>query len=252
MPSSPSLYKPLGQEEDEDGVQDGPSAQEKAGFCSKLLFMWISPLLSKGYRKKLEMEDLPHNASEMRSAAMIARWRRLWADSARHTKPARRVVAVMWPFVRWTWLMQIGMKIIGDLLRFMQPICLQEIIRWLGDPEIEPPFWSAPVPAESRGLFYVAVMIGAMLLQGVVYTHCFFLGGQMAFQARSATLLAIYEKALAQAVHARADTTTGKVVNLMSSDCTRLQWYMPWTHLILTGTLQFGIAVVMLWKLIGR
>jgi len=60
-----------------------------------------------------------------------------------------------------------------------------------------------------------------------------------------------YEKALGQAVHARADSTTGKVVNLMSSDCTRLQWYMPWTHLIFTGTLQFAIACYMLWQLIG-
>jgi ABC-type multidrug transport system fused ATPase/permease subunit len=213
--------------------------------------MWISPLLALGFKKKLEMEDLPNNSTKMRSAVMIQRWRRLWAESGEIKKPARRMVSVMWVFVRRTWMLQIVLKVIGDLLRFMQPICLQEIIRWLADVNVQPPFWAAPVEPEWRGIYFVAVMIGSMLLQGLCYTHCFFLGGEMAFQARSTCILAIYEKALGQAVHARADTTTGKVVNLMSSDCTRLQWYMPWTHLIFTGTLQFAIACYMLWQLIG-
>lgn len=251
MPPATSVYSPLGQEDGVGGAKPGLSQQEQAGWLSQLLFMWISPLLAKGYSKKLEMEDVPENSTYMRAQKMMERWTTLWEAAAEHKKPARRMVAVMWPFVKRTWILQILMKIVGDLLRFMQPMCLQVIIQWLGDVNAEPPFWASFVAAEYRGAYYVVVMIGAMLAQGLVYTHCFFLGGEMAFAARSTTILAIYQKALGQAIHARADTTTGKVVNLMSSDCTRLQWYMPWTHLIFTGTLQFAIACYMLWQLIG-
>jgi ABC-type multidrug transport system fused ATPase/permease subunit len=249
-----SVYSPLGQEDASEGVgpnKGGLSEQEKAGWFSKLFFGWISPLLAKGFSKKLEMEDVPVNSTGMRAESMMARWTTLWDAAADQKKPAMRMVAVMWPFVRRTWLLQILMKIVGDLLRFVQPLCMQAIIQWLTDMNAEPPFWASFVAADYRGAYYVFVMIGAMLLQGLVYTHCFFLGGEMAFAARSTTILAIYEKALGQAIHARADTTTGKVVNLMSSDCTRLQWYMPWTHLIFTGTLQFAIACWYLWQLIG-
>jgi len=102
-----------------------------------------------------------------------------------------RMVSVMWPFVRRTWGLQILMKIVGDLLRFMQPMCMQVIIQWLGDIDAPPPFWASFIAPEQRGAYYVFVMIAAMLLQGLVYTQCFFLGGQMAFAARSATILAI-------------------------------------------------------------
>lgn len=40
--------------------RDGPSSyEEKASWFSKILFMWLNPLLEKGYRKALNQEDLP-------------------------------------------------------------------------------------------------------------------------------------------------------------------------------------------------
>ena len=61
-----SVYSPLGQEDASEGVgpnKGGLSEQEKAGWFSKLFFGWISPLLAKGFSKKLEMEDVPVNST---------------------------------------------------------------------------------------------------------------------------------------------------------------------------------------------
>lgn len=40
--------------------REGPSSyEEKANWFSKILFMWLNPLLEKGYKKALNQEDLP-------------------------------------------------------------------------------------------------------------------------------------------------------------------------------------------------
>ena len=40
--------------------REGPSSyEEKASWFSKILFMWLNPLLEKGYKKALNQEDLP-------------------------------------------------------------------------------------------------------------------------------------------------------------------------------------------------
>lgn len=40
--------------------REGPASyEEKASWFSKILFMWLNPLLEKGYKKALNQEDLP-------------------------------------------------------------------------------------------------------------------------------------------------------------------------------------------------
>jgi hypothetical protein len=55
MAPAASVYSPLGQDDGSalGAPTHGLSEQEKAGYLSQLLFMWISPLLAKGYSKKV-------------------------------------------------------------------------------------------------------------------------------------------------------------------------------------------------------
>ncbi len=53
MVPAASVYSPLGQDDGLGGPKHALSEQEKAGFVSQLFFMWISPLLAKGYSKKV-------------------------------------------------------------------------------------------------------------------------------------------------------------------------------------------------------
>ena len=48
-----------------------------------------------------------------------------------------------------------------------------------------------------------------------------------------------------------AESSTGQIVNLMSSDAGRMQWALPFMHWMPAGLLQIAIAVSMLWGLLG-
>ena len=73
----------------------------------------------------------------------------------------------------------------------------------------------------------------------------------MGIRLRSTVILAVYQKSLRQSNAARAETTTGKVVNLMSSDATRMQWSGGYLHWLPCAFLQVFIGMYMLWQLIG-
>lgn len=50
---------------------------------------------------------------------------------------------------------------------------------------------------------------------------------------------------------ARMQRTTGEIVNLMSVDGSRFEYDLPFVHMIWSSFLQLGIAVYMLYRLLG-
>eukprot|EP01052_Picozoa_sp_SAG31_P050602 SAG31_NODE_11621_length_1012_cov_1.974808_1_plen_302_part_10 len=157
-----------------------------------------------------------------------------------------------WRLFRRSFLLALLLKIGSDLFRFVGPMALQQLIAWLNDAEVEPPFWCpSAVPVDTRGYFYVAVMIAAMFVQSLLNVHSFVIAFRMGVVARSTIIVAVYNKAMRQAVHARGSTPTGQIVNLMSSDAGRMQWALPFMHWLPAGLLQIALAVGMLWALLG-
>jgi ABC-type multidrug transport system fused ATPase/permease subunit len=109
------------------------------------------------------------------------------------------------------------------------------------------------VPAEWRGLYYmyVFIMTGATVAQCFCYSNSNLRGNRVGTHIRTAITVAVYRKSLHQALCARGETTTGKLVNLIASDATRVMWCIPWLHFLPTGLFQLFGAIVFLYSLLG-
>ena len=142
-------------------------------------------------------------------------------------------------------------KLLGDVFRFVTPAALQQIIGWLGDHSAPAPFWSSFVPAEWRGLYYVFIMTGATVAQCFCYSNSNLRGNRVGVHIRSAITVSVYRKSLNQALCARGETTTGKLVNLIASDATRVMWCIPWLHFLPTGLFQLFGSILFLYSLLG-
>ena len=230
---SPIAQRGFGLEEgaDADGLAlcAGPSPMTTAGLLSRATFSWLDPLLRTGAAKqKLALEDiyaLPPSFESMRILEEFnTAWQRRTNEGASASRrPVWQLIGTMWDMFSGVYLGAMALKFASDMFKFMGPLSLQALLRWLGNAEAEPPVWAAFVPTTYRGYYFVLVMSLASFLDYLCLAHTYSVGNGLGIRLRSTVILAVYQKSLQQSNAAQAETTTGKVVNLMSSDANRMQ-----------------------------
>lgn len=93
-----------------------------------------------------------------------------------------------------------------------------------------------------------------MFLLGLVNTICFnwfFQYGQITgLSAQNAISFLIFKKALKLSSKARKNFDAGKITNMISTDCQRVQMYFVFVNILWTGPLQMAMIIgLMLWQL---
>ena len=59
----------------------------------------------------------------------------------------------------------LALRVVNDMLSFVGPLALEQIIGWLTDPRQRRPWWEpAGVPARWRGVYYIGVMSAVKLV----------------------------------------------------------------------------------------
>ena len=175
-----------------------------------------------------------------------------WAKAAgTGGAPWRRMLVVLWALEGGAFMGMFLIKLLGDSFRFVTPAALQQIIQWLGDEDAPAPFWASFVPPAWRGIYYVFVMTAATMAQCFCYSNSNLRGNRVGVHIRSAITVSVYKKSLSQALCARGETTTGKLVNLIASDATRVMWCIPWLHFLPTGAFQLVGSILFLYSLLG-
>ena len=218
----------LGLELDTPGDTDGVSAQssrwrrnpeQQAGCCSALFMSWLFPLLRQGRRAKLGPEDLYPLMPSEQAQPIAERFQQEW-DSRTGSwsgQPGKRMVACLWSMEGRTYAVMFVVKMCGDLMRFVTPLIMQQVITWVEDHDATPPLFAAAIPAQYRGYMYVALMTLATVCQSLCYSTSFFKGFRLGTHVRTAVTVAVYRKSLLQVVSARSEVSTGSEWPALSS-----------------------------------
>lgn len=232
------------------GFRGNPEA--RAGCCGRLFVHWLWPLLILGQRRKLEQSDMYPLLESERSQGISQKFEHEWAKAEGTSgAPWRRMLVVLWALEGSAFMAMFLIKLLGDVFRFVTPAALQQIIGWLGDHNAPAPFWASFVPPDWRGIYYVFVMTGATVAQCFCYSNSNLRSNRVGVHIRSAITVSVYRKSLSQALCARGETTTGKLVNLIASDASRVMWSIPWLHFLPTGVFQLIGAMIFLYSLLG-
>ncbi|KAF9584556.1 hypothetical protein BGW38_006031, partial [Lunasporangiospora selenospora] len=219
--------------------------EEDANIYSIISFEWVSGLMRAGYQKPLEMSDLWPLKKNDRSGHLDDIFAAAWQKELKY-EPSKSSVfralrhAFAGPFyVAGFW------KLLNDLLGFMQPILLREMIGFVMS-------FKTPTP---QPLYRGYIIATSMFLCGIFQTtfvHRYFhLCMCVGMHVRSALVTAIYQKALRLSNKARQDFTVGEIVNHMSVDTQKIQDTMTYLHVIWSGILQLVITLYLLYKTVG-
>ncbi|KAG7274975.1 hypothetical protein CRUP_001068, partial [Coryphaenoides rupestris] len=245
-------------------------AEDGSGCISRLLYLWLEPLLQRGQRGQLgapsDVYQLPRT---MRTAAVKQHFYRCW--QAGH-QGAAAGGGEEWPRPVSRHLLQeeeeeqaalsrdarllrvlhrafggryyaLGMlKLAGNLLAFAGPLLLSQLVGFMEDPEAP---WS-------RGALLTLGLFSSSLLAAVLRNLFGFHVGKVALSVRAAAITAIYGKALrAGRGPAGGRGALGEVVNLMSTDADRLGNFCQSFHELWSLPVQFSIALYLLYLQVG-
>ncbi|XP_037660286.1 canalicular multispecific organic anion transporter 1 isoform X2 [Choloepus didactylus] len=133
------------------------------------------------------------------------------------------------------------LKLVYDLLSFVNPQLLKLLISFASDPEA----YAWPGYLYSVFFFVVAVIQSACLQW--YFQLCFMLG----VSVRTIIMASVYRKAMTLSNSARKQYTIGETVNLMSVDAQKLMDVTNYIHLLWSTVLQIVLSIYFLWLELG-
>ncbi|GAA5854514.1 hypothetical protein JCM9279_000825 [Rhodotorula babjevae] len=249
----------------------------RANIFQRLTFSWMTPMMKTGYRKFLTEEDLWALPPDDTARALGDRLEQAWqsrrdrlahkagASPALPGQEASYAVAPAdgkqkkqgdkekRPNLAGALVSAFGgpfflaavFKLGQDTLAFLQPWLLKRLLQFVGSynsPTGEPAFHGY---ALALGMFLCAITQTLLL-------HCYFSRVfETGMRVRTGLISLIYKKALVLAPAERGGRLTGDIVNLQSTDATRLQDLCTYGQIAWSGVYQITLAFISLYSLLG-
>jgi len=230
--------------EDDDDVEQPPSSssqsspEDHANLISKLFFIYVTPLIKKGSKKALDMEDL-WATSEKDTTSMLADAYQDCEASLRHSLKKATCFRVL-VNLHWRRFALAGaIKVVHDAVELCGPVLLQQLLASL----------AAGEPASKSG--GIALAMGSLsCVQTLLVNQYFHILFRIAVHTKVQLVSAIYRKALRVSAGGYAKIGSGKVNNLQSNDAAKL-WNMPqYLHQLWNAPLKLIAIMALLSRII--
>uniref|UniRef100_A0A8C8I031 ATP-binding cassette sub-family B member 6 n=1 Tax=Oncorhynchus tshawytscha TaxID=74940 RepID=A0A8C8I031_ONCTS len=251
-------------------------AEDGSGCISRLLYLWLNPLLRRGRRGELERPcDVYLLPRRLRTSVVRRHFLRCWEDCQQRAATQRgnttpRPASRSLQNGTWTSPLQeelsgiaveeVGLlkvlhkafglryyllgvlKLAGNMLGFAGPLLLSSLVTYMEE-EGAPISWGAWC---ATGLFF------STLFSALIRNLFVFEVSKVSLSARAALISSIYGKTLrVNGGGLAARFTLGEVVNFMSTDTDRVVNFFNSFHEMWSLPFQFSIALYLLYLQVG-
>ncbi|KNE72909.1 hypothetical protein AMAG_17147 [Allomyces macrogynus ATCC 38327] len=139
-------------------------------------------------------------------------------------------------------------KFIGDAAALAIPVYVAQIVAFLTACQSSP---DTPCSA-AEGFGWVTGMLACQVVSTIATSYFWHRAMLTGLQVRTALITAAFAKSMRLSNAARVrEWTTGKVVNVVTTDTNRLDVVMPWIHIFWTCALQIIVATALMVYYIG-
>ncbi|XP_061576917.1 cystic fibrosis transmembrane conductance regulator [Cololabis saira] len=217
------------------------SPVEDANFFSRFVFWWITPLLRKGFTKKLNLTDVYKVPSFDLADTLSERLEREWDREVVSTKGKPNLLKALarcffLPFAFFGVLLYLG-----EASKAVQPQLSGRIIASFD------PFHA---PERSQG-YYLALGLGLLFTARFILLQPALFGlHHLGMQIRIALFSLIYKKTLKLSSRVLDKISTGQLVSLMSAHLNKLDESLGLAHFVWITPLQCILCTGLIWELI--
>ena len=178
------------------------SPEYKAGFFGKLAFSWMGPLMTTGYKRPLQFNDIysvnPDRAVEPLTAKMRESFKRRTANGDKYPLLWAMHETFVWEF--WAG----GLcQLVATVLQVMSPFVLRYLIQFAADAYIAS-VSDSPAPSIGSGLGLVFGVTIMQIGQSLCINHFIYRGMVIGGMARASLISLIYEKSMVISGRAKA------------------------------------------------
>ncbi|ORZ10482.1 multi drug resistance-associated protein MRP [Absidia repens] len=238
-----NVKRPVNQDISLDNDESKYNAEENSSIFSRLFFVWMTPLIQKGYQKPLTRDDLWPLRQDDYSHILSKQFEQDWKRELQRGRPslARALARVC----GWKFVIAGIIKLMKDLLQYAQPLLLKQLILWVGS-------YMTDHPQRPE----VGILISAgMFLSSAISTVCLHQYFQICFstsmKVRAVLVTSIYRKTLVLSNESRQGSTVGEIVNHMAVDTTRIMDLFPNLHHVWGAPLQVFVGLFLLHQIMG-
>uniref|UniRef100_A0A1D1YVQ9 ABC transporter C family member 3 n=3 Tax=Anthurium amnicola TaxID=1678845 RepID=A0A1D1YVQ9_9ARAE len=245
----PFLRKPLLNDGDVNGYKRSghgslPSLSN-ANFFSVLTFSWIGPLISEGYKKTLDLDDVPQLRNDDSVKVVFPIFKsKLESHTSAGGDGRIGTLQLVKVLVSCTWLQILWSGIFAfvyTLSTYVGPWLINTFVQYLNGRR----------RFASEGYLLVTAFVASKIFESLSQRHWFLRVQQAGVRFRAALVAMIYQKGLSLSSNSRQSHTSGVIINLMSIDADRIgqfSWYM---HDIWMVTMQVVLALLLLYANVG-
>uniref|UniRef100_A0A4W6C005 Cystic fibrosis transmembrane conductance regulator n=1 Tax=Lates calcarifer TaxID=8187 RepID=A0A4W6C005_LATCA len=217
------------------------SPVEDANFVSKFFFWWMTPLLRKGFRKKLELTDVykapSFDLADNLSERLEREWDREVVSAKKKPKLMRALARCFFgPFAFFGVLLYLG-----EASKTVQPQISGRIIASFD------PFHA---PERSQGYYLALGLCLLFVARFLLLQPALFGLHHLGMQIRIALFSLIYKKTLKLSSRVLDKISTGQLVSLMSAHLNKLDESLGLAHFVWITPLQCILCTGLIWELI--
>ncbi|XP_021726872.1 ABC transporter C family member 14-like [Chenopodium quinoa] len=239
-----------GREELHEPIKDDTNASDywKANLFSKTTWLWMNPLMDKGYKNPLKVEDVPSLPPDHLAERMSELFESQWPNPSEHTKHpvAITLLKCFWKSVLYTGFL----ALIKLCVMYIGPVLIQSFVDFTSGIESSP----------YEGYYLVITLLVAKTVEVLSSHHFNFHTQRVGLLIRSTLITALYKKGLKLSCSSRQAHGVGQIVNYMAVDAQQLGdlmnqlhsiWLMPLQLFAALGLLYFNMGVSAIATLIG-
>ncbi|XP_043715938.1 ABC transporter C family member 3-like [Telopea speciosissima] len=214
-----------------------------ANLLSIFNFAWIGPLLALGYKKTLDLEDIPQVANYDSANVVFARFRNKLESDGNDSgqvstlKLVKALILSTWKEILWTALL----SIVCTLASYVGPYLIDAFVQYLNSPH----------QLKYKGYKLVVIFFLSKLIRCLSERHLFFQLRKMTMNVCAALFSIIYKKSLRLSNQSKQDHTNGESINLMSVDVERTGFFSWYLHDMWKVPIQIVLALLILYKSLG-
>ncbi|CAI9771063.1 unnamed protein product [Fraxinus pennsylvanica] len=220
-------------------VDSNVSGYATASFFSRAIWYWMNPLLSKGYKSPLKMDEVPSLSPTDRAEKMAELFELNWPNP---TEISKNPVRTMLLRCFWKDLALTGsLAIVRLAVMYVGPVLIQSFIS----------FTSGEKHKFYEGVFLILILLIAKIIEVLSSHHFNFLSQKLGMLIRSTLITALYQKGLKLSCSSRQAHGVGQIVNYMAVDCQQLADLVYQLHTLWLMPFQVGVALLLLYVYMG-